>query len=195
MNPRPLPGGRAPSIETERLVLRAHRPADLPDCAAMWGDPAVARYIGGRPFTREQTWHKMLRYAGLWSLLGYGYWAIEEKATRRFAGELGFADFKRDIDPSFADVPEIGWALGVFAQHRGFASEAVRAAVAWSDASIAAARTMALIAPDNAASIRIANANGYSEIGRFSYAGAAVAVFGRPAGPGASVLSRGLPGE
>jgi RimJ/RimL family protein N-acetyltransferase len=102
---RPLPGARAPSIETERLVLRAHRPADLPDCAAMWGDPAVTRYIGGRPFTREQTWHKILRYAGLWSLLGYGYWAIEEKATHRFAGELGFADFKRDIDPSSRTSP------------------------------------------------------------------------------------------
>jgi hypothetical protein len=54
---------------------------------------------------------------------------------------------------------------------------------------------MALIAPDNAASIRIANANGYREIGPFSYAGAAVAVFRRPAGPGAGVLPRGLPGE
>jgi RimJ/RimL family protein N-acetyltransferase len=181
-------GARGPSIETERLVLRAHRPADLPDCAALWGDPAVTRYIGGRPFTREQTWHKILRYAGLWSVLGYGYWAIEEKATRRFAGELGFADFKRDIDPSFADVPEIGWALAVFAQHRGFASEAVRAAVAWSDAEIAAARTMALIAPDNAASIRIASANGYRKIGTLSLAGAAVAVFGRPAGLRASAL-------
>ena len=137
----------------------------------------------------------MLRYAGLWSLLGYGYWAIEEKAARRFAGELGFADFKRDIDPSFADVPEIGWALAAFAQHRGFASEAVRAAVAWSDVHIAAVRTMALIAPDNAASIRIANANGYREIGPLNYAGAAVAVFGRPAGPGASAPPRGLPGE
>ena len=44
---------------------------------------------------------------GLWSLLGFGYWAIEEKAAGGFVGELGFADFKRDIEPSLGRIAQV----------------------------------------------------------------------------------------
>jgi len=91
------PVTEVPVIETTRLILRGHRLDDFPDCAAMWADPIVTRHIGGRPFTEEETWARFLRYVGHWSVLGFGYWAIEEKDTATFVGELGFADFKRDI--------------------------------------------------------------------------------------------------
>ena len=51
-------------------------------------------HIGGKPFTREESWARLLRYGGLWSLLGYGYWAVRDKESGRFAGELGFAGFR-----------------------------------------------------------------------------------------------------
>lgn len=41
----------SPIIETERLILRAHRLDDFPALAAMWGDPVVARFISGQPST------------------------------------------------------------------------------------------------------------------------------------------------
>ena len=88
-----------PRIETGRLVLRGHRIEDLGDCAEMWGDPDVTRYIGGKPFSREEVWSKILRYAGHWSLLGFGYWVIADRNSGRFLGEAGFADFKRQIEP------------------------------------------------------------------------------------------------
>lgn len=56
---------------------------------------------------RHRSWD-VSRYAGQWSLLGYGYWVVEDKRTGRFAGEVGFADFKRVIEPSLDGVPEIG---------------------------------------------------------------------------------------
>ena len=65
----------------------------------MWGDRDVTRYIGGKPFSREEVWSKILRYAGHWSLLGFGYWVIADRASGRFLGEAGFADFKRRIEP------------------------------------------------------------------------------------------------
>ena len=68
----------------------------------MWGDPAVARFIGGKPFTREEVWARILRYVGHWTLMGFGFWAIEEKATGDFIGEVGLADFQRDLDPPWA---------------------------------------------------------------------------------------------
>jgi RimJ/RimL family protein N-acetyltransferase len=59
--------------------------------AAMWADPTVTRHIGEKPFGVEESWTRLLRYAGPWMLLGFGYWVIEEKATGRFAGEIGFS--------------------------------------------------------------------------------------------------------
>jgi RimJ/RimL family protein N-acetyltransferase len=35
-----------PALETERLRLRALRGSDFEDCAALYGDPEVVRFIG-----------------------------------------------------------------------------------------------------------------------------------------------------
>jgi RimJ/RimL family protein N-acetyltransferase len=153
-----------PAIETERLRLRAHGPADLADCAAMWADPLVTRYIGGKPFSREDVWARMLRYAGHWSWLGFGYWLIEERATGRFLGELGFADFKREMQPPIDGLPEIGWAFCSQAHGQGYATEAVRAALQWGDRRFGTTQTVCLIHPDNLSSIRVAEKCGYSEL-------------------------------
>jgi RimJ/RimL family protein N-acetyltransferase len=161
--------GTAPSLKTERLRLRGHRPGDFAACCAMWADRAVTRHIGGRPVAAEEVWAKMLRYAGHWALLGFGYWAIEEKSSGRFVGEAGFADFKRAIEPSFAGAPEIGWALAAWAHGAGFASEAVGAVLAWGDAHLAAPRTVCMIHPDNLASARVAAKFGYREFARTTY--------------------------
>jgi RimJ/RimL family protein N-acetyltransferase len=65
-----------PLLETDRLLLRGHRPEDLDDCKALWGDPDVTRHIGGRPFSGEEVWTRLLRYVGHWCWLGYGFWAV-----------------------------------------------------------------------------------------------------------------------
>jgi RimJ/RimL family protein N-acetyltransferase len=158
-----------PALETPRLRLRPHRAADLPACAAMWSDPAVVRYIGGKPMTEQQTWMRIMSYAGEWALLGFGYWALEEKETGAFAGELGFADFKRDIAASMRDVPEAGWALVPRVHGRGYAKEAVRAALAWGDDHLASARTVCMISPENLASIRVAEVCGYRVFERTAF--------------------------
>jgi RimJ/RimL family protein N-acetyltransferase len=169
----------APVLETERLVLRPHGVEDWADCVALWADPEVTRHIGGQPSTAEQTWSRLVRYAGLWSLLGYGYWAICEKATGRFAGEAGFADFKRDIHPSFEGTPEIGWALARWAHGRGYGTEAVRAVVSWGDTNLESPRTVCLISPSNAASISVARKCGYTLAGEREYKGQLSSFFAR----------------
>jgi RimJ/RimL family protein N-acetyltransferase len=169
----------APTLETERLLLRGHVPDDFPESAAMWSDPEVTRYIGGRPFTDEEIWSRLLRYAGHWTLLGYGYWLVREKTSGRFVGEVGFADMKRPLEPSFGGAPEIGWVLQPWSHGRGYALEAVRAILAWGDQHFGAARTVCLIHPDNARSIRLAEKCGYREYARTSYHGGPTVLFER----------------
>ncbi len=158
-------------LATERLSLRVHRVGDFDECYEMWSDPIVTRYIGGRPSTREETWSRVLRYIGHWEALGFGYWVLRERDTGRFVGEAGFADYRRDLQPSIDGVPEIGWALAPWAHGRGLGTEAVRAVVAWGDDVFGDGRTVALIDPENVASIRVAAKCGYHEIARTTYKG------------------------
>ena len=155
-------------IETPRLVLRRHTVHDFLSCAALWSDPQVTRYISGRAFTGEETWARLLRYIGHWEALGYGFWLVEEKSTGEFAGELGFADFHREIDPPITD-PEAGWAFLPRFHGRGYATEALRAALAWGDTHLSGPRTVCLIHPENTASFRVAEGCGFRECHRTVY--------------------------
>jgi RimJ/RimL family protein N-acetyltransferase len=164
------------TLQTGRLLLRSHRPDDLDACAALWADPRVTRHIQGRPQTREEVWARLLRYAGHWAWLGYGYWAVEEGG--RFIGELGFADFQRAMEPPLG-VPELGWALSPAVWGKGYATEALTAALAWADVNLAAVETACIVAPENAASLRVAEKLGYREAARTTYKGEATVVLHR----------------
>lgn len=168
-----------PGLDTARLTLRAHRLADLAECAAMWADPAVTRYIGGRPATTDEVWARLLRYVGHWALLGFGYWVVRERMSGRFVGEVGLADYKRDLSPPLGATPEIGWALAAEAQGHGFATEAVQAVLGWADTHFAEGRTVCLIDPDNEPSLRVAAKCGYHEFQRTLYKGAPVILLQR----------------
>lgn len=168
-----------PEIETARFVLRAHTLDDFDASLAMWSDPVVVRHIGGRPFTADEVWARLLRYHGHWALLGFGFWAIAEKATGAFLGEVGFADFKRPIEPPFGDTPEMGWSLAAAAHGKGVASEVVAAAASWGDAHFTHDRTVCIIDPDNGASIRVAQKAGFAEVRRTELRGSPTVVFER----------------
>jgi len=168
--PSSLPSsGLVPTVETDRLILRGHRLDDFADSLALWTDPESVRFISGKPSTQEEVWARMLRYAGHWSLLGFGYWVVTDKVTGRFVGEVGFGNFKRDIEPSLDGMPEIGWVLAPHGHGKGYATEAARAAIAWGETHFGPVRTACIIAPENGPSIRVAEKCGYREFRRTTY--------------------------
>ncbi len=166
-------------LETERLILRGHRESDLEDCAAMWSDAAVVRYIGGVALTREDVWSRLLRYAGHWELKGFGYWAVQEKRTGRFAGEAGFADFKREMTPSLEGAPEFGWVFARWAHGCGLAAEATGCMLDWARDNLKTGRMVCLIHPENAASIRLAAKLGFDRYESATYKSQSVKLFER----------------
>ncbi|MDP5071974.1 MAG: GNAT family N-acetyltransferase, partial [Congregibacter sp.] len=100
-----------PQILTQRLCLRPHREQDHSAATAIWQHPEVYGSITGSPLTPQDVWMRLLRYGGLWDMLGYGYWAVEDRATGRYIGQLGFADFKRGLVGFEDHHPEAGWVL------------------------------------------------------------------------------------
>lgn len=157
------------TLRTARLALAPHTLADFDDSAALWADPEVVRYIGGKPSTEAESWVRLMRCAGSWALLGLGYWVVREAASGRFVGEVGFGDFRRGVGAEFDEVPEAGWVLATWAHGQGYAGEAVAAALAWGDAWFKGPRTVCMIDPDNAASLRVAARAGYAEYARTDY--------------------------
>ena len=168
-----------PTLQTERLRLRGHRLDDFGPCAAMWADPTVTRHIGGKPSTEEESWTRLLRYVGHWAMLGFGYWVVEEQATGGFVGEIGFANYKRDLALPFKDNPEAGWVFISESHGKGYATEAVRAVTAWGDEHFGPTPTYCIITPENTPSIRVAEKCGYREFQITTYKGHPAKVFVR----------------
>ncbi|HEX8216476.1 MAG TPA: GNAT family N-acetyltransferase, partial [Allosphingosinicella sp.] len=168
----------APRIETARLILRQFEARDLDPHVAMLADPVVMRHLGA-PAAREDAWRRLLQAPGLWALLGYGYWAVERRGDGAFLGQLGFADFKREIDPPIEGLPEMGWLLATEAHGRGYASEGVAAALDWADATLGASEIVAIIAPENEPSIRLAVRAGFERAEGTIYKGDPTLIFRR----------------
>ena len=170
----------APILETERLRLRGHTLMDFEPMLVMWSDPEVTRFIGGKPSTRDEVWSRLLRYIGHWAALGYGYWAVEERATGAFVGDIGIADFKRDLDPPLNGTPEVGWSLTPAVHGRGYATEAVKAAVEWGESHFASPRMVCMISPENTPSIRVAEKCGFRRYAEVIYKDSPNLLFERP---------------
>lgn len=120
----------------------------------------MTTFIGGAPRPRDLAWTKFCQSAGLWPLLGYGYWSVIDRSGGRFLGVAGFAQFERGY-PALGGYPEAGWAFAADAWGRGIASETVAAMVRWADAHLPASETRCMIDHDNAASAAVARRNGY----------------------------------
>ncbi len=168
-----------------------HRLEDLADCVAMWGDLETMRHIAP-PSTPEESWARLLRNVGQWALLGYGSWVVRRAGTGQFAGEVGFKQFRRSLDPAWDEWPEMGWALAPQARGQGISTEAVLAGLAWADAHLDAPQVLCMIDPGNAASLRVAAHGGFSQLARTTYKDKAVIIFARPRGASSLVQHSGL---
>ena len=156
------------TITTERLLLRMPQPSDLAECTAIWSDPVVIKFIGNTAATREQAWARLQRYVGHWHMFGYGFFAVIDRATRAYLGEVGVGNFERDITPP-VNAFEAGWVLAAAAHGRGIASEALRAVLGFTDAKFPGQPTTCIIDVDHAASLRVAEKAGFRELFRTTY--------------------------
>ena len=155
--------------------------SDFDAYAEMWADPLVTRHISGKPRTREESWLRFLRNAGLWSLLGYGFWAVEEKASGRFIGEAGFHELRRELEPAIEGTPEMGWMLVPDVHGRGYASEALSALMELGERRLARQDFVCLIDHGNLASIRLAQKFGFRREADTAYHDTPLGIYRRPA--------------
>lgn len=137
-----------PRLHTARLTLRAPEAGDFTPLATFMETDA-ARFIGG-PKRPDETWRTLASIIGHWVLRGYGLWAVEETASRRYVGQIGL------WNPHGWPEPEIGWWLLPEAWGQGFATEAALAARDHAYDVLGWPTAVSLINPDNTASQAVA---------------------------------------
>jgi RimJ/RimL family protein N-acetyltransferase len=164
---------KIPTLETERLVLRAFKAEDLEAYAPMCADPEVMRYLGdGRLLTRMETWRSMAMLLGHWDLRGHGMWAVTLRGDDRLIGRAGF--FEPEGWPGF----EIGWTFARVAWGHGYATEAAARALAYARQVMDRREVISVIVPGNERSIRVAERIGEKFIRNDDIAGKPVLIYG-----------------
>ena len=158
-----------PRLETPRLTLREWLAGDAAPHAAMCADPEVMRYMSG-VLDEAESWRRMALHAGHWALRGYGNWVLERREDGAFVGRAGF------WNPEGWPGLEIGWMLARPAWGNGYATEAARAALAWGWKTLECERVIALIKPDNRASLAVAERLGMQPLRRDTLGGAVVEI-------------------
>ncbi|WP_375688453.1 GNAT family N-acetyltransferase [Pseudooceanicola sp. LIPI14-2-Ac024] len=137
-----------PVVETERVILRAPRDADLPAYAAYFATPR-AEFTGGQR-DEVDTYRMLMNMAGHWHMRGYGLWVIEDRATGATAGWTGIL---HHLD---WPEPELGWTVFDGFEGKGLAHDAAKAARAFAAADLGLPAPISLIDPRNARSEALA---------------------------------------
>jgi len=145
----------APVLETERLILRPHRMEDFPAMAAFLASDA-SRFLGG-PYDAERAWQALGADVGAWELMGFGAWAIEEKSSGAFAGQISL-----NCPPHFPER-EIGWLLFAGFEGRGYATEGALAVRVFAYNTLGWPTAVSYVNPDNTRSIAVARRLGCTE--------------------------------
>ncbi|MFD2739887.1 GNAT family N-acetyltransferase [Sulfitobacter aestuarii] len=171
-----------PTINTNRLTLRAMRAEDFPRFAEIWASPAVVSHISGKPWPKARSWDAFLRNAGHWQITGFGQWAVQMHGRRDMAGQTGFYFGARGLGDDFDPFPEAAWVIEPQTRGAGLGLEAARAAHEWFDRVIAG-RTVCMVAADNAQSLRIAETLGYVALREVEVEGMAVRLMTRKGPP------------
>lgn len=137
----------APTLTTDRLTLRMPQLSDF-DTIAAYHASDRSRHEGG-PNTRVQAWRIWASDVALWPLKGYGPFAVDDRATGAFVGEVGI--FHAEGYPE----PELGWFVTPQAEGKGVALEAARAVLGWLRGAFAWPDVTSIIDPANQRSIAL----------------------------------------
>lgn len=156
----------ARSVATTRLLLRPMDPTDAPALHALMDDPVAARFFPNPtppPLERVEKW--AARQAASWDERGYGLWAVCLRPGGQVVGWAGL-QYLPDTDET-----EVAYQIDRSHWGQGLASEAARAALDYAFRTLGLAQIVAVVHPENAASIRVIEKAGMRFTGQCEYFG------------------------
>jgi ribosomal-protein-alanine N-acetyltransferase len=145
-----------PTLETERLRLRAFRAGDLKALHALYGNAENLRYWGVDPTASLDETRRMMRWHIAYHPFQYGLWAVEEKAGKRLVGMINY--HRREMRERRV---EVGWLILPALQGKGYMTEAGRALLRHLIGTLKVHKVEAMIRADNRPSAALARRLGF----------------------------------
>lgn len=144
-------------LTTERLVLREFRPGDAQQVFNMRSDPVVMRHVS-RPLLASihEASSFIDRVTASVNAADSLQWAITMKGDDTFLGMIGFWRMEKEHYKG-----ELGYMMVRSAWGNGYMREAIAAVVRYGLLDLGYHRVDALVRPENTASIRALEANGF----------------------------------
>jgi RimJ/RimL family protein N-acetyltransferase len=138
-------------LTTARLRLEPMGDSHFDGLYALNREPAVMRYITGKPDTPEDTRAMIERVKLRWREFGFSWWCFVERETGQIIGAGCIQHLGRDA----GNPLEIGWRLRPEKWGRGYASEAANAMAAFAFDTLDADLLCAVCQPENHPSSRV----------------------------------------
>ena len=138
-------------IQTERLLLRAHRLDDMESLLDYYSDPDVARYIPWQPWSRDEAEVHIHKRVERTEIDGHdsALALVVEREQRRIGDVVLWP-----ADETLARG-EMGWAFHPAVAGHGYATEAARALIGIAFETYGMRRVIAQLDSRNAASARL----------------------------------------
>ncbi|MGC5700765.1 GNAT family N-acetyltransferase [Pseudomonas sp. NFXW11] len=157
-----------PVLRTPRLILRELGPADVPALFAIHSDAQAMQWFGTEPITDYQQAEQLLALFASWRTLANPgtRWGIERHDQPGLLGTCGLFKWHRQWRSC-----AVGFELAKSAQGQGLMGEALQAIVGWGFAHMALNRIEAQVHPQNLASLKLLERQGFVREGVARQAG------------------------
>ena len=147
-------------METERLIIRKITRKDMGVLLTLMGKPEVM-YAWEHGFEKKEVRQWLNRQLARYRKDGYGYFALVLKDGSKFIGQAGL--MKSVINGN--EAVELGYILDDAYWHNGYATEAAMMCLQYAFAELGMSEVYCSIRPENAPSIRVAEAIGMTPCG------------------------------
>ena len=154
-------------LVTERLELWQPQVGDRDGLRAMIQPDAVRRFLGRMEPDDHDVFMRLLRNAGSWALYGYGTFMVRERGKAEIVGNCGVFHSWRGFGGGLDDIAESGWIIAQSAWGKGYAQEAMEAALAWFEREHGGQPTLCMIEQGHGASEALAALLGYTSCDRY----------------------------
>lgn len=157
---------------TERLELRAIETSDAEALYQLCSHPDVMRYTGEEPLGSLEEAEKAIAEYPDFETVGYGRWGCVLKGQQTIIGFCGLKYL-----PEF-DAVDLGYRFLPEHWGQGLATEACRVSLQFGFEVLGLNHIMAMVLPENLASIRVLEKIGMQHEGKIDYEGLRPLLFG-----------------